>query len=95
MFVRICKGCFIKTSLIRSIDIMKAEDFDDIDLYNFEDETHVAVIHLMGNEENFVYGINEKEAIGLENQLTALCSTEPKPAFLTDYVIGPWEDDNA
>lgn len=90
MFVRICKGCFVKTTLIRSIDIMKTEDFEDIDLYNFEDETHVAVVRLMGNEENLVYGIDEKEAIGLENQFNSLCVDKSEP--LTDYIIGPWEE---
>lgn len=92
MFVRICKGCFIKTSLIRSVEIMEVEKYENIDLYNIEDEPYVAVFSIMGEDEDVLYGMSEKEAIGLENQLAALCSADSKPEFLTDYV---WEDDNA
>jgi hypothetical protein len=69
---------------------MEVKDFENINLYNFEDETHVAIVHLIGNEEDFVYGMSEKEAIGLEKQLNSLCANNSEP--LTDYVIGPWEE---
>ena len=95
MFIRVCKGSFIKASLIRSVDIMKAEEYENIDLYDIEDESYVAVFSIMGEDEDVLYGMSEKEAMGLENQLTALCVSDSKPEFLTDYVIGPWEDDNA
>ena len=95
MFIRVCKGSFIKSSLIRSVNIMKAEEYENIDLYNIEDEPYVAVFSIMGEDEDVLYAMSEKEAIGLENQFSALCSAEPEPEFLTDYVIGPWEDNNA
>ena len=95
MFVRVGKGNFIKASLIRSVEIMKVEEYENIDLYDIEDEPYVAVFSIMGEDEDVLYGMGEKEAIGLEKQLSALCVSDSKPTFLNDYVIGPWEDDNA
>ena len=92
MFIRVCKGNFIKASLIRSVEIMEVEKYENIDLYDIEDEPYVAVFSIMGEDEDVLYGMSEKEAIGLEKQLSALCVSDSKPTFPTDYVIGPWEE---
>lgn len=91
MFIRICKGSFIKASLIRSVNIMKAEEYENIDLYSIEDEPYVAVFSIMGEDEDVLYAMSEKEAIGLENQFNSLCAEDSTP--FADYVYVPLEDD--